>query len=92
MGYVTASITAMRDIFSNALPTIITLLIAAKLPMAAINLKSKTFWVLKPCFLLGLHFGPEDGGDKFLRNTGGLLWYYKALQHKTRSSHSWCPL
>jgi hypothetical protein len=31
-------------------------------------------------FLLGLLFHPEDGGDTFLRNVGGLLPNCTALQ------------
>jgi hypothetical protein len=34
---------------------------------------------LHTCFLLGLYFDPEDGGDMFLRNVGSLSTDYTAL-------------
>jgi hypothetical protein len=37
-------------------------------------------------FLLGLLFEPEDGGEKFLRNIGGVPPNYTALQQRSTYS------
>lgn len=39
-------------------------------------------------FMLGLLFGPEDGGDTFLENVGGNLSNYRVLQPQ-RLSQMW---
>jgi hypothetical protein len=36
-------------------------------------------YLLHACFLLGLFFDPEDGGDMFLRNVGRLAMDYTTL-------------
>jgi hypothetical protein len=40
---------------------------------------SSTCYLLHACFLLGLIFDPEDGGDMFLRNADWLPVTYTAL-------------
>jgi hypothetical protein len=39
--------------------------------------------------LLGLFFGPEDGGDMFLRNIGWHSPDYTALYHRRWYSSRW---
>jgi hypothetical protein len=48
--------------------------------LTMVVMKICTFcYLLHACFLLGLFFGPEDGGDIFFRNVNGLLMDYTAL-------------
>jgi hypothetical protein len=46
------------------------------------------------CFLLGLFFNPENGGDTFLQNVGWLSTSYEALYYRRKKSSqppSWEP-
>jgi hypothetical protein len=43
------------------------------------KLRKKSFYMLHAGFLLGIFFGPEDGGDVFLRNISRLSKEYTAL-------------
>jgi hypothetical protein len=49
-------------------------------------LTGRNFCLLHACFLLGLFFGPEDGGDMFLRNVDWFSTAYTALHSRTYNS------
>jgi hypothetical protein len=55
-------------------------------PSGSINyceIEERACHLLLRWFLAGLFFEPEDGGDMFLRNVGGLSTDYTALYTRT---------
>jgi hypothetical protein len=44
-----------------------------------LQMKSSAWYLLHTGFLRGLFFDPEDGGDMYLRNVGGISTGYAAL-------------